>query len=190
MSRRGNLRRCLTVLLALLMVTPHAVLRPCCCSRDAVGKTEVGAAGSRGAKSAVSARLRPCCLKRLQGAQAAATTLLHATIIERFARASGEGKDLIRVREKNKSSEARLKSRSPGVHDSSQCRCRSMSEMARSTRTVLRSITNRQLNTWIHVSISDQYRVRVASRDLIATIAVEPPDGRADYSIRLCRWLV
>lgn len=67
MTRRGTLQRSLIALLALLMVTPQVLLRPCCCVR---GSTESGASAESTAP--VASSLPPCCLKRLQAAQQAA----------------------------------------------------------------------------------------------------------------------
>lgn len=71
MAGRGRLRRGLITLLALLMVTPQVLLRPCCCAADRTAKAS---------QPADSSALPPCCLKRLQAAQnasAAKTTEKH-----------------------------------------------------------------------------------------------------------------
>ena len=65
MTRRGNLRRILTLLLALLMVTPQVLLRPCCCAREKSGQEATKADES------IPTGLSPCCQKRLQAAKSA-----------------------------------------------------------------------------------------------------------------------
>lgn len=61
MTRRGALRRSLTLLLVLLMVTPQVLLRPCCCARESSSESKVGVA-----EVAETSALPPCCQKRLQ----------------------------------------------------------------------------------------------------------------------------
>ena len=65
MFRRGRLQRSLITLLALLMVTPQVLLRPCCCAQKHVA---VSAAGEQ---LAGNQALPPCCLKRLTARKSA-----------------------------------------------------------------------------------------------------------------------
>lgn len=65
MFRRGLLQQSLIALLALLIVTPHVLLRPCCC---ALGNAAVTQSAEQPADTHA---LPPCCLKRLQAAQQA-----------------------------------------------------------------------------------------------------------------------
>lgn len=66
MIRRGRLQRTLITVLALLMVTPQVLLRPCCCA----GQRTEAAINSKADSELAS--LPPCCQKRLQAAQKAA----------------------------------------------------------------------------------------------------------------------
>lgn len=63
MTRRGRLQRSLITVLALLMVTPQVLLRPCCCA----GQRTEAAADSKADNNLAS--LPPCCQKRLQSAR-------------------------------------------------------------------------------------------------------------------------
>lgn len=80
MTRRGSLQRSLITVLALLMVTPQVLLRPCCCSRQRTAT----AASSKA--EADFASLPPCCQKRLQAAQKNAT---HSSYGERSTSLTG-----------------------------------------------------------------------------------------------------
>lgn len=66
MIRRGRLQRTLITVLALLMVTPQVLLRPCCCAGQ---RTEAAVNAETDSKLAA---LPPCCQKRMQAAQKAA----------------------------------------------------------------------------------------------------------------------
>lgn len=60
MAVRGRLQRGLITLLALLMVTPQVLLRPCCCSAELTAKAS---------QPTDTSTLPPCCAKRIQAAQ-------------------------------------------------------------------------------------------------------------------------
>ena len=68
MFRRGRLQRSLITLLALLIVTPQVLLRPCCCAQ------ERPAAAPSTQHPEQTPALPPCCLKRLQASQKSAAT--------------------------------------------------------------------------------------------------------------------
>lgn len=71
MTRRGSLQRGLITVLALLMVTPPALLRPCCCARPQSETAQVSQ------MAAQPTSLPPCCRKRLEAAQKAATQVAY-----------------------------------------------------------------------------------------------------------------
>ena len=73
MFRRGRLQRSLITLLALLIVTPQVLLRPCCCA------SERPAAVQAAEQPEQTRALPPCCLKRLQASQKSAATKAAAT---------------------------------------------------------------------------------------------------------------
>jgi hypothetical protein len=70
MFQSGRLQQSLCTLLALLIVTPQVLLRPCCCARERSSQ-EVTLASSE--QSVEASALPPCCQKRLRAAQQTAS---------------------------------------------------------------------------------------------------------------------
>jgi hypothetical protein len=153
MFRRGRLQRSLITLLALLIVTPQVLLRPCCCAQERSATLHA---------SAETPALPACCQKRLQAAQQAAAA----------------------------NSSVQLPDTRPGVHDSSQCKCRVGSQLARSSRAVFNSALLRHLVVWLAPQTDDASSHVVQAQVLTHSADSAFPDWGPDSCARLCRWLV
>lgn len=63
MFRRSRLQRSLITLLALLIVTPQVLLRPCCCVQERMATAEAAR------QTATVADLPPCCRQRMEASR-------------------------------------------------------------------------------------------------------------------------
>lgn len=129
MFRSGRLRQSLCTLLALLIVTPQVLLRPCCCAQERSAADRTVALASE--QAAETAALPPCCLKRLQAAQQAASV----------------------------KSDAPTAVQLPGIHDSGRCGCRVSNQMARTNRVDFHGILLRHILVWMQHVEADAVRM-------------------------------